>query len=234
MKKLLKILFGLLLLFVILVIGALAYIGIVPGLAKTVDLGAKNDPALVAAFELAHGMKNEVPGGVISAGRLAEFSGQTNLDSVLSANEITSILAYWKKRNPAFPIRNVQVRFNSDGTGEISGILEIRTAINIAKDLDYNDEDIEKGKKYAQYTFGDIPFYVKGIGNVSNNQVALFPTNFRLGKVEVPQSIIKEAIPVIEDAIERRIGQVNGANIQSLDFTKGTLHIVATLPAMVK
>ena len=218
----------------LLVIGVLAYIGFFPGLVKSIDLGSKNDPALVSAFEAAHEMKNEVPGGVVPAGRQAEFSGQVALDANLSGNEVTSVLAYWKKRSPNLPIRDVQVRFNSDGTGEASGILEIKTAINIAKFLGYNDEQIATGEKYIKYVAGDVPFYVKGTGGVTNNQVTISPTDFKLGRVEVPKEITTQAAGVVSDAIERRLGQVSGIDVKSLDFSKGSLHIEGTVPDTVK
>lgn len=234
MKKFLIFLGSVFLLIIILVIGALLYTGVVPGLAKPIDLGAKNDPAWVETFNSAHGMKNEIPGGVLPVGRFVEFSGQTNLDTTFSANEITSILANWKATSHNLPIRDVQVRFNSDGTGEISGILEIKTAVSIAKNLGYRDDEIETGKKYIKYAFGDIPFYVKGTGGVTNNQVFLNPTNFMIGKVSVPQSITTQAADVVSDAIEKRINQIGGINVQTVDFSKGSLHFVGTVPDTVK
>lgn len=234
MKKFFIFLGVLFLLIIITIIGGLAYIGLVPGLAKPVDLGAKNDPALVAAFESAHAMKNEIPGGVVPAGRQAEFSGSVKLDTNMTSDEITSVLAYWKKRSPSLPIRDVQVRFNPDGTGEISGILEIKTAVGIAKRLGYSDDEIGKGKDYIKYAFGDLPFYVKGTGSITNNLITLNPTDFKLGRASVPQSITKQAAGVVGDAIERRIKQVGGVDIQSMDFSKGVLHLVGTLPDTVK
>lgn len=234
MKKL----FIFLLLLILIPVGILAYLGFVPGvskyIAKPVDLGIKNDPSLVTAFEQKYAMKNEVPGGVVPIGRQAEFSGSTKLDVKMSSAEITSVLAYWKHRSPSLPIRDVQVRFNQDGTGEISGIIEISTAISIAKTLGYSDSDIEKGKSYAKYVSGDLPFYVKGVGGVTSNQITINPSTFQLGKVSVPESITTPAARVVEDVIERRLKQVGGVNIQSADFKDGSFHLVGTVPDTVK
>lgn len=234
MKKL----FLVILIILLVPVVGLAYLGFVPGISKFVakpkDLGIKSDPSLVAAIEQKYSMKNEVPGGVVPAGRLAEFSGSVKFDSKLSSEEITSILAYWKHRSPSLPIRDVQVRFSSDGTGEISGILEVGTAISIAKTLGYNDSDIEKGKSYAKYVSGDLPFYVKGTGGVKSNQITLYPSTFELGKVTIPESITAPAAKVVEDVIERRLKQVPGLDIQSADFKDGSFHLVGTLPDKVK
>lgn len=234
MKKL--ILF--LLILILIPVAILAYLGFVPGissvLAKPKDLGVKADPALFESFNQKHQMKNELPGGVVPSSRQAEFSGSTKLDVTMSSAEITSVLSAWKKRSPSLPIRDVQVRFNPDGTGEISGILEIKTAISIAKSLGYSDADIEKGKSYAQYVSGDLPFYVKGVGGVTNNQIMLNPSTFELGRVTVPSSITAPAAKVVEDVIERRIKQVGGINIESLTMNNGSLQIKGVVPDTVK
>lgn len=234
MKKFLKFVGIFLLIIIIISLGALLYIGIIPGVAKPVNLGSKNDPALFANFNMSHGMKSEIPGGVVPDSRQAEFSGQTVLNTDISADEITSILAAWKTRSPKLPVRQVQVRFNSDGTGEISGILEIKTAISIAKTLGYNDNDIEEGKKYIKYSAGDIPFYAKGTGGVTNNNVTLNPTNFKIGNVNVPSQITEKVAPIVSDAIEKRINQVGTIQVRSIDFSKGKLHFDGTIPDTVK
>lgn len=234
MKKLFKFLGIVVLIIILLIIGVLLYVGIIPGVAKPVDLGSKNDPALFAAFNTVHGMKTEIPNGVVPESRLAEFSGQTILNTDISADEITSILAAWKARSPKLPVRNVQVRFNNDGTGEISGILEVKTAINIAKTLGYNDNDIEEGKKYIKYSTSDIPFYAKGTGGVINNNVSLNPSNFKIGNINVPTEITEKVAPIVSDAIEKRINQVGTIQVRSIDFSKGKLHFDGTIPDTVR
>lgn len=234
MIKVLKFFLGLLLMVILMALGALWYFGAVPGLSKPMDLGAKNDPKLFADFNKAHGMKDQTPGGVVPAGRMAEFSGQTELDVNLSSDEITSILAAWRKRSPSLPVKDVQVRFNSDGTGEISGVLEIKTAVNIAKQLGYNDSDIEEGKKYVQYVPGDVIFYAKGTGGMTDNKMFLNPETFKVGRITVPQSITSKVVPVVNNMIEKRINQVGTIHVKSIDFSKGSLHFSGTVPDTVK
>jgi hypothetical protein len=221
------------LIIILLIVAVLFYVGIIPGFTKPLDLGAKNDPNFISTFSASHAMKNEIPGGIVPNGRQAEFSGQTNLNYDFTGNEITSILNSWKTRSPSLPIKNIQVRFNNDGTGEISGILEIKTAINTAKLLGYNDRDIETGQKYVQ-TFGDLTFYVKGTGGVKNNVISLNPTDFKIGNVTVPKDLTTQVAPVVSNAIEKRINQVGTIQIKSLDFSTGKLHIEGTVPDTVR
>jgi hypothetical protein len=219
-------------------VGSLAYIGVVPFLSPLIaqpkDLGIDSDPALVAAFDQRNNMKNQIPGGVVPGDRQAEFSGSTKLDVELSSQEVTSILNVWKARSPKLPIRDIQVRFNEDGTAEISGVLEIKTAISIAKSLGYSDGDIQKGKSYAKYVAGDLPFYVKGDGSVLDNAVSLSPTTFQLGRLTVPESITNQAKSVVEDMIEKRIKQVGSIEVESLTHDTGKLQFLGTVPDTIK
>jgi hypothetical protein len=221
MKKL----FIFLLILVIIPIGLLAYLGVVPGLskyvAKPLDLGVKADKNLVYSFEEKYGKEKN-------------GTGKVSLNTTLSSEEITSVFAVWEERDPNFPLKNVQVRFNADGTGEASGLLKIDTAITLAKNLGYSDTDISKGKDYIKYVSGDLPFYVKGTGGMTNNILIINPSSFKVGRVNVPNSITGPASMVVGDMINRRIGQIGGAQVRDANFKDGKFHLDATVPDTIK
>ncbi|MFZ2199844.1 MAG: hypothetical protein WAV40_03595 [Microgenomates group bacterium] len=220
MKKLLIVL----LILILLPVALLAYLGVIPGLAKytarPVDLGIKADKTLVTTFENKYGVK--------------DGSGKVKLDVNLSSQEITSVFAVWEDRDVYFPLKNVQVRFNADGTGEASGYLKIDTAINLAKNLGYSDADIAQGKDYIKYVSGDLPFYVKGVGGMANNKLSISPSNFQVGRVTVPESITSPLSKVVGDMITRRISQIGGADIRDANFKNGSFHLDGTVPDTIK
>lgn len=223
MKILKKLLIGLAIL-IVLIIAFLSYLGVMPFfskyVARQVDLGVKANPAFVSAFESKY-----APTAV---------NGNVNLDVNLSSAEVTSIFAVWEERDKYFPLHDVQVRFNPDGTGEASGFLKVATAITLAKNLGYSDSDIETGKKYVQFVSGDLPFYVKGTAGMTNNVFSVDPTTFQLGRVSVPESITSLAADAVGDMIERRINQIGGANIQEANFKSGSFRLVGSVPETIK
>lgn len=220
MKKLLIFL----LILVLIPLALLTYLGFFPVLSryvtKPIDLGMKSDPALVTIFETKNGQRNG--------------TGKVKLDVELTSAEVTSIFGVWETRDPYFPLKNTQVRFNPDGTGEASGLLELSTAVSLAKNLGYSDADIEKGKGYVQFVAGDLPFYVKGTGSMFNNQLVMNPSSFQLGRVTVPESITNPLKQVVVDMINRRLKQIGGADIQEASFKTGSLHLVGTVPDTIK
>lgn len=220
MKKLLVIL----LILILIPVAILTYLGLIPGLssyvAKPVDLGIKTDKSLVTAFESKYGQQNG--------------TGKVKLDVNLSSEEITSVFAVWEDRDKFFPLHGVQVRFNEDGTGEASGYLKIGTAVTLAKNLGYSDQDIAKGKEYIKYVSGDLPFYVKGTGGMTSNQLTINPSTFQIGRVTVPDSITTPASKAVGDMIQRRLKQIGGADIQDASFKNGSFHLSGTVPDTIK
>lgn len=210
--------------FILLVILVVSYLGFMPFLskyfAKQVDLGIKTDPAFVTSFESKYSP--------------TAANGKVALDVNLTSVEVTSIFATWETRDKNFPLHNVQIRFNPDGTGEASGFLNVSTAILMAKNLGYSDSDIEKGKTYVQFVSGELPFYVKGTGEMRNNVISINPTSFQLGRVSVPESITKVAGSAVVDMINRRLSQIGGANVQEASFKSGSLHLVGSVPETIK
>ena len=219
MKKFLLII----LILILIPVGILAYLGLVPGLSplitKPVDLGVKADPALVTAFET----KYAVPAGANTA----------KLDVSLSSAEVTSVFAVWQQRDKLFPLRDVQIKFNADGTGEASGYLKISSAIALAQNLGYSAADIEKGKEYIQYVSGDLPSYVKRTGGMTNNALSLNPTTFQLGRVTVPDSITSPTAGIVGDMIARRLKQIGGTNIEEASFQTGLFKLKGTVPSTI-
>jgi len=209
---------------VVIVVAGLSYVGVMPFFSKfvtkQVDLGMKADPSLVTAFETKYGKPNG--------------TGKVKLNVDLSSQEITSVFAVWGTRNKYFPLYNVQVRFNPDGTGEASGFLKISTGITFAKNLGYSNSEIDKGKEYIKYISGDLPFYVKGTGEMTDNILSVNPTILQIGRVTVPESITKLAFGAVGDMIERRIAQIGGADIKDANFKTGKFHLDGTVPETIR
>jgi len=221
-----------------LIVGGLAYIGVVPGLspllAKPIDLGIQPSLAVVEQFDPSVRMKSELPGGVIPAGRDGIYSGSKSINLSVNSAQASSVFLYWKHVDSRTPLSNVQVRFNADGTAEASGILELGTAIGMAQTLGYTNDQIGQAKKYVSFVNGNLPFYVKGTGNVKNNIVTLNPTSFQLGRVAVPEGIMTPAARAVEDMAMRRMRQLSGLDIKEATIIDGKLKVVGTIPEMIK
>lgn len=189
-------------------------------IVKPQDLGIKTDPTFVSGFESKYGK--------------SDGSGKVNLDVNLADSEITSIFSVWEQRDKDFPLKNVQVKFNSDGIGEASGLIKIGTVVSLAKNLGYSDSEIETGKQYIKYVSGDIPFYVNGTAHMTNNILDINPSSFKIAKISVPDTLITPINQAVSDMIYRRIKQIGGADIKEANFKSGSFHLLGTVPETIK
>ena len=186
------------------------------------DLGVKRDSSLVATFKQRNNMST------------TPTDKKVELNTDMTSDEVTAVFTLWQERDKNFPLRDVQIKFNNDGTAEAAGYLKIRNAINLAKNLGYSDSDIEKGKEYIKYISGDLPFYVAGTGSMINNTISLSPTNFQIAKVTVPETITTPATALVTDIIKRRINEVGGADIKEASIKAGTFHLQGSIPESIQ
>ncbi|OGD65168.1 hypothetical protein A2215_02460 [Candidatus Berkelbacteria bacterium RIFOXYA2_FULL_43_10] len=185
MKKALLIIAGVIVLIVLLLLG---YLGFIPGLStlmgsnKPRDLGVTyTDADRQAARD-----RSQVEFQALPADTPDELSlqriGSRPVTASFSSSEITALMndrpyKYW-------PYKDVQIKFNADGTTEVSGAL-IKTrvpgycaAIGIPKEM---------VAKIMHYLPSEPIYYVKGKASLVDNKVAIFePEKFELGRMPLP------------------------------------------------
>lgn len=221
-----------------LVVGGLTYVGVMPGLSTLLvqsrDLGVVADVKVAEALMEDYQLVNALPGGVVPADREPQYSGSKELDVTLSNEQVSSVFQYWKAQYAKTPVRDVQIRIGADGTGEASGILELGTALAMAKSLGYSDEQIAQAQSYVGLVASDIPFYLQGTGSVSNNQVALNPSSITVGRITLPSTLTEQVGRALEDVIERHINNIPELQIESLVLAEGGVKFVGTIPDTVE
>lgn len=186
MKKLL-----LLILLVIITIPVLllGFLGFVPGLSSILgadrpkDLGIKYSPADYKEAQ----SKSQITMATLSQKvenptQSLTRSGSHDLKAEFTSSQITASLnsqswSFW-------PYKNMQVKFNSDGSVEVSGNLIKSKAPGYASYLGIPKEAVDFGMKFIP---SDPAFYVKGKAALKDNKVAVFePVSFQLGKLSLP------------------------------------------------
>lgn len=237
---------------------AAGYFGLIPGLSslfgsdKPRDLGitytetdrtAARAKSQIEYVALPAGMT--IPGGW-------QTSGSREVNTEFSAAEITALMNNrpWKY----YPYKNVQVKFNADGSGEISGILIKSRVPQYGASFGAPNEAIEFINRFLPT---EPVFYVKGKASLANNQVALFePQVFEIGRVPMPLEMILSFAPelvkpayaldiggmtselskvqnkraLIIEFINSRLANIPGFYAKSARFAENKLIFEGTLP----
>lgn len=191
MKTLLKILAVLVFVLLLIVLFLGGYLGLIPGLSKIMgtdkprDLGVRYTEADRAT---ARG-KSQVIYEALPENTPAEESiqrfGVQEVNTEFTAPEITALMnnrpwRYW-------PYADVQVKFNSDGSGEISGTLLKDKIAGYGAAIGIPQEAMALAQKLLPT---NPTFYVKMKASLVNNQVLEFePQKFEIGRVPMPLGV---------------------------------------------
>jgi len=230
MKKLI----GFIILFPLILILVLGYLGLVPYLSgyigpKPKDLGIKISQSAYNNYYKKSGVKQE---GILKNNNVNEsikFIGSHTVQESFSSEEISSMadLRKWVY----FPFTNTQVRFNSDGSAEASGILKFNTGYQWLLAIGVAPSDIEKGMTIAKIPKIDLPFYVKVDGSVKNNRVTTDISQLEIGRITIPQNFVKQYTSAVERFVEDKfIRERPGVNIQSMTVQDSKIIFDGTLP----
>lgn len=234
MKTLVKIFLGFFLLIIILVVLVLGYFGFVPGVSslfgsnKPRDLGIKYDKASLASVQVKSQVVYDILPAETPPENSRQFSGSRPITAEFSSAEITAIMnnspwRYW-------PYHNLQVKFNADGSGEISGTL-------IKDKLPGYGAMIGVPKEAIEFAMKILPanpvFYVKGKGALTANKVSLFePQKFEIGRTPLPvemflsmmpASLVKEAYALNIGGMSEELGKVKNKKALIIDYINSRL-----------
>jgi len=185
MKKILLIIFLVILSLPILFLG---FLGFIPGLStilgtdKPRDLGIKYSQEDLKSIRAKSHVEYKTLPDSSAPSLTRQFSGKRDIITEFSSVEITATMnnqpwKYW-------PYKNVQVKFNGDGSGEISGVLIKSRLIGYAVVIGAPKEAVDFAMKFLP---NDPVFYVKMKGSLADNKVAVFePQSFEIGRIPMP------------------------------------------------
>jgi hypothetical protein len=169
----------------------LGFMGFVPGLStilgtdKPRDLGIKYTPEDLKSARAKSQIEYNVLPDSPDPLQTRKFSGKRDVTAEFTSAEITASLNNrpWK----LWPYKDIQIKFNADGSGEISGV------VVKSKVPDYATV-IGAPKEALSFVMNYLPanpvFYVKMKATLENNKVGVFePQNFEIGRIPMPLNL---------------------------------------------
>lgn len=190
------------------------------------DLGVKFTEADRATAYASNGVASEVITGSPDNPSGVKYEGKKEVKTSFSSVEISALNNSVSWVN--YPVSNVQIKVNSDGTGEASGVLDVRKILSW---ISFTHPVSEIESKVKEYNIGFNPsFYLKGNVTVINNKVTLVPQTIQVGRITIPKNIVSENVAPIEKFVEDRLSVVPNLQIRSLNLDGGKVNLDATYP----
>jgi hypothetical protein len=222
-----------LIILILLVVVVLGYLGFVPvvselmGSTKPKDLGVTYSSADLDRYVEKAGIKFEPLDAALGVKESLRFEGKKDLDVSFTSEEITAMVNSdkWKY----YPVSDVQIKINSDGTAEASGVLRKDRLMGYLEAQRIPTDQVNAIMDYIK----DIPlnpiFYIKGTGKVVDNKVDMEIQKAEIGRLSIPQQFIDDESPV-EGFVESRISFVPNFYIEKFDFDNGKMNFKGTYP----
>ncbi len=213
----------------------LGYLGFIPGLSSVFGADKPRNLGVTytaADYDSAHrksGIQlSSLPDTGKSEGSIV-MTGKQPLTSTFSSAEITA--AANERKWKYWPISKVQVKFNSDGSMESSGVLNIGKLVSYAQALGLAQADIKQALDALKSIPTNPAFYVKLKTTVTDNKVSMDVQQAELGRLSLTPDIIKNAQGKVIDAFNAYLASSPNISIKSLSFADGKVNFDGTLPA---
>lgn len=233
MGKGMKVFLSILAVIIVAIVLFLGYLGFIPGVSaifgsnKPRDLGVKYTEADRSSARA----KSQIEYVALPADTPAEQSlvrtGSRPVNASFSSAEITALMndrpfKYW-------PYKNVQMKFNADGSAEISGQLikgrlpGYLAAIGVDKSVANN---------VIKYLPGNTVFYVKGKALLTDNKVSLLdPSRVEVGRMSIPVNLIlsldsnssNAAYAADQSGIENELSSASGKKAAIISYINSHL-----------
>ncbi len=229
-----KIVLGFVGLIAILLVGICGYLGFIPGIATVLGADKPRDLGISVTKEDSIQAQNKT--GVALVALPADtpltqsiiLTGKKVQTYVMDSKELTALANNrpWKY----YPLEQVQIRINDDGTVETSGVLNVDSMMKYVQAIGYSTSDVEKALESYKLPLKKLPFYVKTSGEVKHGKVTGSILAAEVGRIPLPSSIISESTPKVITLIEEGISKSPGFTVNSLKFENGTLLFDGTVP----
>jgi hypothetical protein len=241
MKVLIGILIGIgaVVLIIVLVAG---YFGFVPGVSnlfgsnKPVNLGTTYSQQDYNSAVAKSGVQylNNVNNLSLETGQKV-YGPPKTVVADFTASEALAILND-KVHAPNFPLKDFQLRVNTDGTTEIAAVMMLDKFNAYATTRGATNEGIQQvldGIKKAGIVEKEIPVYMKGDAAIVNGQLNFDATSLKIGRLPISADILNNNAQNIIDYFNKHESDIPGFSVKNATVVNGKIHFEGTLPSSV-
>ncbi len=195
--------------FVILSIIVLILGIVLPGLLWTKTLGVTyNKEDYSSIMTKLDYIKDEVPTGNIEDYEY-KYTGLKDVDIEFTSQELT---AFFNENRPNnFPVKNVQIKINNDGTIEASGSANVDYFLENVLVGKYSREQIKEEVPALGLLPSNVNLYLKVHGSITSNKSTLEIDDVSVQGISVPKYLYEsnEAINTVTAGIDKLMADFN-------------------------
>jgi hypothetical protein len=158
--------------------------------------------------------------------------GKKPIDQVITQSEMTALLNQPSKQWKNYPVSDVQMKINDDGSVEMTGKIMAKRIKDYSEATNLPDNYKNLISDKSKLVPINPSFYYKGNYEVKNGKLEGELTQLKVGPIEVPKNWTDNNKDFISGFIEDRINSA-GMQIESATFTSGKLDIKGSVPETI-
>ncbi len=223
---------------VLIIVLILGYFGFVPGLSNIMgantpkDLGVTYTQEDIDSVNAKLGVTyTELPPGTPDSQSLV-MSNYQPTSGDFTDNELTALFNDHSELWGNYPMSDIQVKINDDGTVEMSGVIEMGHLKGFADSKGYDEETRSEIRPYLQYITTNPAIYVKGNLNIVNGVVSSDVETFQIGRLTIDGGQLSELSYAVEAYTSEIIGPPR-LEINNVSFQNGRCAMEGIVPKQV-
>jgi hypothetical protein len=216
-------------LYIVFGIVAVLIIGAIITLTSAKNLGVKYTKADVNSVNTKLGINYA---SLSSSDNSLKIEGSKILNTEITETELTALLNQPSKQWKDYPVANVQIKINDDGSVEMTGKILVDKFKNYAKATNMPAKYTSMIEDKMDLVPINPSFDYKGTYEIKNGKLEGELTELKIGSVEIPKEWTDNNKELITDFIDDRLHSA-GMNVQSANFNNGKLNIQGTIPESI-
>ena len=151
------------------------------------------------------------------------LEGKRDIEFSMDSKELSahSNNRSWKN----YPVKNLQIKISNDGTIESSATLIVSKGMPYAMAMGYSEVQIKDAMKKYNIPPFEVPIYIKGRGQVINDDVKVYAQTITLGNILVPQALVETASSEVKKLLNDVIKKHSQSfHADSLTFIDGKMN----------
>jgi len=209
-----------------------------PGLMWTKTLGVKYTQAdYNSIMDKLHYTEDDAPTGDSKDLYNYIYGPATSVDTQFTSEELT---AFFNENRPSYyPLKNVQVKINTDGTIEFSSSTNVDYFLNNILGGKYTREQIENEIPAVGILPDNVNIYVKFTGSITQNISYINIKALTIQGVPIPEkyfvpgSVANKISAGFNDFIAKSNAE-NGSSYESINVENGVLKFKGSVPSSLE
>jgi len=219
-------------LYIVLGIIVLIIIGVVVAFTMPHSLGVRYTQADLKSVNNKLGISYATLSSSDSPKTSLKLEGQKPLNAQITQEELTALLNQPSSQWKNYPVSNVQLKINPDGSVEMTGKILAKRFTDYAEATNMPQQYKSLIADNAKLVPLNPSFDYKGNYKITNGKLQGEMTELKVGPVEVPKDWTSNNKDFITGFVEDRLNSA-GMNIQSATFTNGKLDIQGSVPETI-